>query len=182
MEIANLSIAQETNILPVGQVASALRKSVSQCKSQLIDIASSGFIRYTSSSAEVFVEQKLLNYALSSLGDKDYDELSFVCDLRPKVLKASPNQIANDPYLQNLEREFSRTSARRKSQPCYAYIDVDLQEIHLNEVERVNLSSKQRTSFYPDSSYVKMYENRDMKVSGWIQSGKFLGSFDFFFF
>ena len=174
LEIANLSIAQESNLLPVGQVASALRKSVSQCKSQLIDIASAGFIRYTSSSDDVFVEQKLLNYALSSNGDKDYDELSFVCDLRPKVLKASPSQIANDPYLQNLEREFLRTSARRKSQPCYAYIDVDHQEIYLNEVERVNLSSKQRTSFYPDSSYVKMYKNRDMKVSGWIQSGKFL--------
>ncbi len=183
-EIANLSIEQDTHILPVGQVASALRKSVSQCKSQLIDIASSGFIRYTSSSAEVFVEQKLLNYALSSSGDKDYDELSFVCDLRPKVLKASPSQIANDPYLQNLKREFLRTSQRRKSQPCYAYIDVDFQELYLNEVERVNLSSKQRTSFYPDSSYVKMYRNRDMKVSGWIQSGKFLAhsihsSFDY---
>ena len=184
LEIANLSLAQETNILPVGQVASALRKSVSQCKSQLIDIASSGFIRYTSSSDEVIVEQKLLNYALSSKGDKDYDELSFVCDLRPKVLNASPAQIANDPYLQNLEKDFLRTSQRRKQQPCYAYLDVDLQEIYLNEVERVKLSSKQRTSFYPDSSYIKMYKNRDMKVSGWIQSGKFLAhsihsSFDY---
>ncbi len=184
MEIANLSIAQESNLLPVGQVASALRKSVSQCKSQLIDIASSGFIRYTSSAAEVFVEQKLLNYALSSIGDKDYDELSFICDLRPKVLKVSKNQIANDPYLQNLESEYLSTSLRRNSQPCYAYIDIDLEEIYLNEVERVNLSSKQRTSFFPDSSYVKMYRNRDMKVSGWIQSGKFLAhsihsSFDY---
>lgn len=173
MEIAKLSLEYDTNILPVGQVASALRKSVSQCKSQLVDIASSGFIRYTSSSDEVYVEQKLLNYALSSRGDKDYDELSFVCDLRPKVLKAPPSQIANDPYLQNLEREFLRTSARRKSQLCYSYIDIDLEEIHLNEVERVGLSSKQRTSFYPDSAYVKMYGNRNMKVSGWIQSGKF---------
>lgn len=183
-EIANLSIEKESTTLPVGEVASALRKSVSQCKSQLIDIASSGFIRYTSSSDVVVVEQKLLNYALSSRGDKDFDELSFVCDLRPKVLNASPSEIANDAYLQELERDFMKTSERRKRQPCYSYIDIDLQEIYLNEVEKVGLSSKQRTSFYPDSSYIKMYGNRDMKVSGWIQSGKFLahsinGLFDY---
>ncbi len=172
IEIADLSIKHETNILPVGKVASALGKSVSQFKSQLIDIASSGFIRYTSSSDEVYTEQKLLNYVLASRGEKDYDELSFICDLRPKVLKASPSQITNDPYLKNLEREFQKISARRNNQLCFAHIDLDLQTIHLNEVERVSLSSKQRTSFYPDSAYVKIYGDRNMKVSGWIQSGK----------
>ena len=78
MVIANLSLEEDKMILPIGQVASALRKSISQCKSQLIDIASSGFIQYTSISDEVFVEQKLLDFAKASLGEKDYDELSFV--------------------------------------------------------------------------------------------------------
>ncbi|MEJ6686844.1 MAG: hypothetical protein QNK70_06160 [Crocinitomicaceae bacterium] len=174
MEIANLSIEEETMVLPVGKVASALRKTISQCKSQLIDISSAGFIQYRSTDNEVIVEQKLLNFALSSLGQKDYDELSMVCDLRPKVLKASKAQIDNSPYLKNKERKFQEVTRRRTLQPCYAYIDINSKEILLNEVESVRLSTKQKTSFYPDSSYVRISANRDMKISGWLESGKFL--------
>ncbi|MEJ6589160.1 MAG: hypothetical protein QNL43_05100 [Crocinitomicaceae bacterium] len=173
-EIAKLSIEEESLVLPVGRVASALKKTIGQCKSQLIDIASAGFIQYTSKDNEVIVEQKLLDFVRSSLGEKDYDELRMVCDLRPKLLKAPRTQIDNDPYLQNLEREFKETSRRRAQQPCYAYIDIDNQEIFLNEVESVRLSTKQQTSFYPDSSYVRMRSNRDMKIAGWLESGKFL--------
>ena len=173
MVIANLSIKEEKTTLPVGQVASALRKSISQCKSQLIDIASSGFIQYKSTDDEVVVEPKLLNFAKSSIGEKDYDELSFVCDLRPKVLNASITEISNDKYLQGLQFEFQKVTERRKSQPCYAFIDLNSEEIFLNEVDRVQLSAKQKTYYYPDSSYVKMSGNRNMKLSGWIESGKF---------
>jgi len=173
MVIANLSLEKNKMTLPIGQVASALRKSISQCKSQLIDIASSGFIRYTSISNEVIIEQKLIDFAKASLGEKDYDELNFVCDLRPKTLNHSQKEINNDSYLQKLAFEFQEISERRRSQPCYAFIDLNSQEIFLNEVDRISLSAKQKTYYYPDSSYVKMKDNRNMKFSGWIESGKF---------
>ena len=84
MKIAELCILEDTMRLPVGDVATKLRKTIGQCKSQLIDISSMGFIQYSSTSSHVVVEQKLLNYALSKMGEKDYDELKFVTDLRPK--------------------------------------------------------------------------------------------------
>ena len=174
MKIAELSLAKNSLELPVGSVASALRKSIGQCKSQLIDISSKGFIQYSSSSSVVLVEQKLLNYALSKKGEKDFDELSFFADLRPKTLEYSAEQISKDPYLQDLEKENEAISRRRKLQPCYAYIDIDSNEAFLNEIEQVNFSSKQRTVLFPDSSYIKILKNRDILFSGWLISGKLI--------
>ena len=174
LEIAELSILEDTLILPVGQVASQLRKTISQCKSQLIDISSLGFIRYNSKSEYVIVEQKLLNYALSKMGQKDYDELRFVTDLRPKQLNYSEAEIEKDKYLQMLAQQYQEISMRRKSTPCYAYINLDQNEFFLNEVEQVTLSSNQHTFVYPDSTYVRLLKNRDMVFSGWLVSGKFV--------
>ena len=174
MKIAELSIMEDTTYLPVGLVASKLRKTVGQAKSQLIDISSMGFIQYSSNSSHVIVEQKLLNYALSKKGEKDYDELMFVTDLRPKMLNYSEDEIRKDPYLQKIQKEYQEVSRRRKRTPCYAYIDVDKNEIYLNEIEQVNFSSKQRTVLFPDSSYIQMLGNRDIVFSGWLMSGKLI--------
>ncbi len=174
IKIAELCIMEDTTHLPVGLVASKLRKTIGQCKSQLIDISSMGFIQYSSNSSHVIVEQKLLNYALSKKGEKDYDELIFVTDLRPKILSYSEEEIRKDPYLQELQREYQEVSFRRKRTPCYAYIDVNENEIFLNEIEQVNFSSKQRTILFPDSSYIRMLQNRDIIFSGWLMSGKLI--------
>ena len=174
MAIAELSISEESYTLPVGKVASKLRKTVGQSKSQLIDIASMGFIQYSSNSSHVIIEQKLINYALSKKGEKDYDELRFVTDLRPKKFSYSDDEIRNDPYLKKLKNEYNEISYRRKQTPCYAYIDVNKSEIFMNEIEQVNFSSKQRTFLFPDSSYVRLLENRDIIFSGWLMSGKLI--------
>ena len=174
MKIAELSLAKNSLELPVGSVASALRKSISQSKPQLIDISSQGFIQYSSTSDVVIVEKKLLNYALSKKGEKDFDELSFFTDLRPKKLEYSSEQISKDPYLQELEEEYKVISQRRKLQPCYAYIDIDSNEFFLNEIEQVNFSSEQKTVLFPDSSYIKVLKNRDILFSGWLKSGKLI--------
>ena len=104
MAIAELSIREDSYNLPVGKVASQLRKTIGQCKSQLIDISSMGFIQYSSNSSHVIVEQKLINYALSKKGEKDYDELRFVTDLRPKKFSYSDQEVQNDPYLKKLKK------------------------------------------------------------------------------
>ena len=174
MKIAELSLLEDTMSLPVGQVASKLRKTIGQCKSQLIDISGMGFIQYSSNSTHVIVEQKLLNYAMSKMGDKDYDELRFVTDLRPKKLNFSEEEIRKDVYLQKRANEYEEVSRRRKATPCYAFIDVNENEIYLNEIERVNLSSKQRTFIFPDSSFIKLLKNRDIIFSGWLMSGKLI--------
>lgn len=174
MAIAELSIREDSYNLPVGKVASQLRKTIGQCKSQLIDISSMGFIQYSSNSSHVIVEQKLINYALSKKGEKDYDELRFVTDLRPKKFSYSDQEIQNDPYLKKLKKEYDQISYRRKQTPCYAYIDVNKSEIVMNEIEKVNFSSKQRTFLFPDSSFVRLLKNRDIIFSGWLMSGKLI--------
>ena len=174
MAIAELSIREDSYNLPVGKVASQLRKTIGQCKSQLIDISSMGFIQYSSNSSHVIVEQKLINYALSKKGEKDYDELRFVTDLRPKKFSYSDQEIQNDPYLKKLKKEYNEISYRRKQTPCYAYIDVNKSEIVMNEIEKVNFSSKQRTFLFPDSSFVRLLKNRDIIFSGWLMSGKLI--------
>ena len=174
MAIAELSIREDSYNLPVGMVASQLRKTIGQCKSQLIDISSMGFIQYSSNSSHVIVEQKLINYALSKKGEKDYDELRFVTDLRPKKFSYSDQEVQNDPYLKKLKKEYDQISYRRKQTPCYAYIDVNKSEIVMNEIEKVNFSSKQRTFLFPDSSFVRLLKNRDIIFSGWLMSGKLI--------
>ena len=174
MAIAELSIREDSYNLPVGKVASQLRKTIGQCKSQLIDISSMGFIQYSSNSNHVIVEQKLINYALSKKGEKDYDELRFVTDLRPKKFSYSDQEVQNDPYLKKLKKEYDQISYRRKQTPCYAYIDVNKSEIVMNEIEKVNFSSKQRTFLFPDSSFVRLLKNRDIIFSGWLMSGKLI--------
>ena len=174
MAIAELSIREDSYNLPVGKVASQLRKTIGQCKSQLIDISSMGFIQYSSNSSHVIVEQKLINYALSKKGEKDYDELRFVTDLRPKKFSYSDQEVQNDPYLKKLKKEYDQISYRRKQTPCYAYIDVNKSEIVMNEIEKVNFSSKQRTFLFPDSSFVRLLKNRDIIFSGWLMSGKLI--------
>lgn len=174
MAIAELSIREDSYNLPVGKVASQLRKTIGQCKSQLIDISSMGFIQYSSNSSHVMVEQKLINYALSKKGEKDYDELRFVTDLRPKKFSYSDQEIQKDPYLKKIKKEYNKISYRRKQTPCYAYIDVNKSEIVMNEIEKVNFSSKQRTFLFPDSSFVRLLKNRDIIFSGWLMSGKLI--------
>ena len=173
MKIAELSFMEDTTYLPVGLVASKLRKTVGQAKSQLIDISSMGFIQYSSNSSHVIVEQKLLNYALSKKGEKDYDELMFVTDLRPKMLNYSEMNSQGSIFTENTER-ISRSVKRRKRTPCYAYIDVDKNEIYLNEIERLISHPSNRTVLFPDSSYIRMLENRDIVFSGWLMSGKLI--------
>ena len=174
MAIAELSISEDSYQLPVGKVASKLRKTVGQSKSQLIDISSMGFIQYSSNSSHVIVDQKLINYALAKKGEKDYDELRFVTDLRPKKFSYSDDEIQKDPYLKKLKNEYDEISYRRKQTPCYAYIDVNKNEIFMNEIEQVNFSSKQRTFLYPDSSYIRLLQNRNIIFSGWLMSGKLI--------
>ncbi len=154
-------------------LATLLNKTIQQAKPELVDMAAAGFLTYSAVKANMIrVENKLMTYALAGSGERDYDYLRLRSDLRPIKSPYTQQEIQNDRNLQFEDERLRTISARREKVIAFATINLDRKELRVNEVEEITISPVQKTSIFPDSSFIRMEKNRDFKFTGWLVAGK----------
>lgn len=163
----------DSYILDEGKIASAMSKTIEQAKPMILDLAGLGFLNYDSESKLVRVNPKINNFINSRSGKKDYDNLQFISDLRPKKLEGySEEQIKENKYLQQLQEKFRKQSDERRSKLNFGVFNLSTLEIKLEAVDKVQISDAQAAFVLPDSSKITVKKNRDFEFSGWASVGK----------
>ena len=155
-----------------GEVASALKKTIDQVKPLLVDMASFGFLMLDSDLKKVRITPKLIAYSEASTGESDYDNIKILSDLRPQTMSETKEQIEADSYLTEVSARMNAQNKLKRATIAYASIQLDKNEMRLNQVDNVSLSTVQQTTIYPDSMYVILHKNRDMSFHGYVVAGK----------
>ncbi|MDR0803245.1 hypothetical protein [Fluviicola sp.] len=158
--------------LTEGKAATAMGKTVDQVKTQLLDLASYGFISYDTDNKLVTVNQKTKVFIEARAGKRDYDNLIFVSDMRPKA-KYAPEDLKDNPALQKIARQDSILTIQRRTMPNFGKMSLTSMDISLEAVDRVTISDAQASFVLPDNAKVQISRNRDFKFTGWASSGKF---------
>ena len=153
--------------------ASILRKTVDQVKPEIVDMAADGFLSYNSNSKQVFILQKLIDFADANGGLIDFDNILILSDLR-KNKNEDPffNEYNNEVKVKILS-EIEIINERKQKSFIYASIHLDKNYLRINEVNELLLSRAQKTIIFPDSTFILMEKNRDIRFSGWLHAGKF---------
>ena len=152
--------------------ASLLRKSIEQVLPEIVDMAADGFLRYDSNLKLIFVSQKLIDFSDASIGKIDFDNILISSDFR--IINSDESKLSemNDKTKSTILTEISATNLRKQNSFIYASINLDENYLRINEVNQVVLSKAQKTIIYPDSSFIIMEKNRDIRFSGWLNAGK----------
>ncbi|MBP5984027.1 MAG: hypothetical protein KA734_09900 [Fluviicola sp.] len=168
------SYKYDETLLDEGKAATALGKTVEQCKITLIELSSYGFISYDSESKLVRINDKLINFVQARAGKKDFDNLSFVSDMRPKMLSGfSEEDIQKNEQLQQLKLLYKQQTEERRLKKEFGYFSLKTLEMKLDAVDQVRLSDAQATFLLPDSGKITVQQNRDFEFNGWVNAGKF---------
>jgi hypothetical protein len=152
--------------MKLSDFANALGQSILNAEILAVDMASDGFIQFNSQTKTILLEEKLFHFEGANSGERDFDIIQLISDLRP--VKGSPENSDN-----NDNGYFEQLTLRRAKQIAYAVIDVNKNTMRINEVESVLLSQAQKTEIILDSSYITIQKDRDLLFSGWLVSGKF---------
>jgi hypothetical protein len=160
-------------ILTEGKAATALGLIIDQAKPVLLELASYGFITYDVEAKIVTVNPKTENFVLSKAGKRDFDNLNFVADFRPKELKGySDDQIRQDPNLQALVKQYKAQTEERRMRSYFGKLNLGTLDIDLDGVDLVVLSDVQNSTLFPALNRVTIRENRNFEFSGWMNIGK----------
>lgn len=171
--IWNYCYKYDEYVLTEGKAATALGMTVSQAKSTLLQLSNMGFIAYDTDNQMVTVNQKLENFVRAKEGKKDYDNISFHSDFRPKELKGyTQDQINNDPYLQSVQALYEKQNAERRLKQDFAVLNLTTLDLDMTAIDHIVISERRNTVIFPNNSEVKVKDNRDFTFSGWINSGK----------
>ena len=156
--------------LTEGQAATALNKIVDQAKPLLLQLSSLGFISYDSELKTVVVKPKLDNFVRAKVGKRDYDNIVFRSDLRPRKLTGSLVTLAeSDP---SFKAEFDQRNRVLTLKKDFAVLSLSTLELDLDAVDNVLLSANKNTIIFPADGLVKVKENRDFVYTGWTNAGK----------
>lgn len=174
--IANYSYKYDEETMKAGTAATALGLTKEQATPTLIQLSNLGFINYDTERDLVHVNDKLVTFVEAKAGTKDYDNIIFVSDQRPK----SPPQldgktaieIRQDDYLSYLDSVFSDLNNQRRLMTEYASMDLATLNLKIQALDRVGISQRKNTTIIPDRSEVVVKENRNFDFSGWIFTGK----------
>ncbi len=160
-------------ILTEGKAATALGLIVDQAKPVLLELATYGFLNYDVEAKIVTINAKTDNFVLSKAGKRDFDNILFVSDFRPKELKGySDEQIRQDPNLQALQKQYKEQSEERRMRSYFGKLNLGTLNIDLDGVDRVVLSDIQNSTVFPTLGRVLIRENRNFEFSGWMNIGK----------
>lgn len=172
--IASYARSKNTTILSEGELASALNSTIESNKTIMLNLVSLGFLTYNSELKQVKPTTKLFNFSDAKSGKRDFDNLAFTSDLRPRKLgDYSADQINSDPYLKELDIQNNAMNARYMNQSYFAFIDINKQQLFITGTDNITISNAQSTSIEPDSSIIIMKKNRDLQFKGLLLAGKF---------
>ncbi len=159
--------------VPEGKIASALGKTLEQVRPLILELAGYGFISYDTDNKMVQVNKKLENFVKARSGKIDYDNLMFVCDLRPKQLEGvSQEEIDAKPYLADLQKKYKKLTDERRMKKEFGRINLETQEMQLDAVDQVILSDAQASFVLPDNGKVTVKQNRNFDFTGWVNAGR----------
>ena len=160
-------------IMEEGKAASALGMTIQTAKPTLLDLAAMGFLSYDTEAGIVTVNNKMVNFVQAKSGTKDYDNIVFNSDFRPKELKGySKEQIEQSEYLQKVQKIYTEQNEQRRLMKDFGVMDLSTMDLDLVAVDAVAISESNNVVAFPDNSEVKVRENRNFNSSGWINSGK----------
>lgn len=160
-------------VIDEGKIATAMGKTVEQAKSIILDLAGYGFLSYDSDTKQVRVNQKLDNFIQARNGKKDFDNLQFVSDLRPKKLEGyTPEQIAESDYLKKIQETYKQQAKDRLALKAFGNFSLSTMEIKMVAVDQVRISDPQAAFVLPDNGLITVKKNRDFEFSGWASVGK----------
>jgi hypothetical protein len=168
-----------------GYLASALGMTIEQAKPLMLQLANDGFIAYDLNKKMVKVLPKLENFIKAKSRKMDYDNIDFVCDLRPKEINnVSQEEINNSPQLKRLQEKYKAENMLRKTFTEFGEIDLSSLNLKLIGVDKVDISASQQTTVFPDSAKIIVKENRNFYFNGWTNAGKWIinikdGAYDY---
>ena len=152
--------------------ATMLKKTIEQVLPEIVDMAADGFLRYDSNLKLIFINPKLINFSDASSGKIDYDNILISADFRIRKNDESYFSDMNEEVKSTILNEIAGANFRKQKSSIYASIHLDDNYLRINEVNQLVLSKAQKTIIYPDSSFIIMEKNRDIRFSGWLNAGK----------
>lgn len=171
--ISNYCYKYDEYILTEGKMATALGKTIEQAKPLMLQLSGLGFITYDTESKMVVVNEKTMNFISAKSGKKDYDNLGFVSDMRPKTLQGyTPEQIDKDKKLQEMAAAFKVQSEARKTMKNFGTLNLNTLDLVLEAVDQVKISDPQNIAVFPEGNKVTIKKDRNFNFSGWINAGK----------
>lgn len=160
-------------VLTEGKAATALGKTIDQAKPLLLELSGYGFVSYDTEAKTVTVNPKTQNFVEARSGKRDYDNLSFVSDMRPKELDGySQEQIDGSDYLKQIQALYQKQNNERRTKKEYGVFSLATLDIKLEAVDRVGISEAQASFVLPDNAQVTVKKNRDFEFTGWASAGK----------
>lgn len=160
--------------LTEGKAATALGKTIEQAKPILLELSGYGFISYDTENKMVYVNKKLDNFVQARNGKRDYDNIVFISDFRPKKLEGYTDEdIKNNPSLQTIQAKFEKQSRERNFIRDFGSMNLSSMELNIVAVDRIVISDPQASFIIPDSSKVSVKKNRDFDFKGWANFGKY---------
>lgn len=174
--IANYSYKYDEEVMEAGKAASALGLTKEQATPTLIQLSNLGFINYDTERDIVHVNKKLVTFVEAKAKTRDYDNIIFVSDQRPKfppqLEGKNKQEIASDDYLSYIDSLFNDINEKRRQMTEYAQLDLKTLNLNIQAVDNVMLSQRKNTTVLPEGNEVLVRKNRDFNFSGWVFSGK----------
>jgi hypothetical protein len=123
----------------------------------------------------ITVNPKLENFVLGKAGKRDYDNIIFTSDLRPKELKGTLRKSRSKLLIRTFRRiqaQYKAQSEERRLMRQFGRMNLGTLEIQLGAVDFVKISEMQNTTVFPEGSQVVIKENRNFEFRGWLNAGK----------
>lgn len=161
-------------IINEGKFATALGKTIDQAKPILLQMSTLGFVDYNPDTKVVVVNEKTKNYLEAKSGKQDFDNLTFISDLRVKQLSTeySQEQMEKDPKLKQQYEFLKKKNEDRKRVRSFGKIDLSSMNINLIAVDKVEISDANKTAVFPDNAELVIKKDRNFEFKGWVNSGK----------
>ena len=169
------SYCSKTNeyVMSDGKMATALGRSLDQVKPLLLELAIHGFITYDTDAKIITVNPKLDNYVKGRAGQKDFDNVSFSSDMRPKELKGySPEEIKQNKNLQEIQERYKQLNEERRTLTYFAKWNLSTQDLEIQSIDLVNLSDAKNVVIFPKDNRLVVKKDRSVQFNGWINAGK----------
>lgn len=174
--IANYSYKYDEETMQAGKAASALGLTKEQAMPILIQLSNLGFINYDTEQDLIHVNQKLITFVEAKAEVRDYDNLIFVSDQRPKSAPQLEGktqiEINRDEYLHYIDSLFKDINEKRRMMTEYAHMDLSTLNLNIFAVDDITLSRKKNVAILPEGNEVIVRQNRDFNFGGLIFSGK----------
>ncbi len=174
VSISNYCYKYDKYILTEGEMATALGGTIDQVRTLMLQLSGLGFISYDTEAKMIVVNDKTMNFIKAKSGKQDFDNLSFISDLRPKTMPSdyTREQIEKDKKLQMLDSTFKAITVKRSKMKSFGALSLTNYTILLEAVDMVKISEPQGTAVFPDGNMVTIKKDRNFDFSGWINSGK----------